>query len=456
MRIIPIILSLLDLDRYKLTMSQFAFFKYRNVHVKYAFTNRTKTKKANAALLYLIPYIKEQIELVRTLRLTYYEMMHLKNQKNSAGEQLFKDEFLEYLSTASLPPVNLYEKNGELHVETEGEWAVAMLWETILLAIIAELYARFIAVEKHLADTGHSVLNEQYYKRTFLDTFEKACVNENILDIIMKPYHDNAMVLLEDKIESYLHHPSIAFFEFGTLRRFSAKLQEMVVARLNQAFHKPQFIGQSQFLGTSNEHIAMKLGIKAGGTMAHEMFMVMAGLKDKDDSAIVNSQYEFLREWNAFYGYDLSVALTDTFGSDYFFANCPKDIAEMYSFREDSATDLFAYTEAVIDVYRKYKINQWEKCIVHSNGLNKNKVITMDSYSQGKIKKVYGQGTDFTCDVGFDFPHLSMVIKAVEADGVPLVKLSDNLAKAIGQPEQVERYKRIFQYVNEKSEVQVY
>ena len=454
-----IIKSLLDLDRYKLTMSQFAYLFHRNLKVKYAFTNRTKSKKANEILIFLMPYIKEQIELTRKMRFTFFELLHLKTQTKSTGKQLFSDEYIDYLSKSELPPVNVFVVKNELRIETEGEWAITMLWETILLSIVAELYSRYVATERFV-DEKLSADQDPIgaYLKIQLEKALKG--DEDFLSVIMRPYCDNAMLLLEEKIKAYKHHPTIAFFEFGTRRRFSAELQEKVVRRLNEAFHKQQFIGSSQFMGTSNEYLSMKLCIKAGGTMAHEMFMIQAGLADAATNgnpyAIQESQYQFLREWNKLYGYDLSVALTDTFGSEYFFKNCPQDIAEMYSFREDSSIDMFEYTDVVLDLYKKYKVNSWEKVIVHSNGLDKNKIIALDSYSQGKIKKVYGQGTDLSCDVGLGFPHLSMVIKAVEVDGTFLVKLSDNLAKAIGDPDQVERYKKIFNYVNEKSEAQVY
>ena len=63
-----------------------------------------------------------------------------------------------------------------------------------------------------------------------------------------------------------------------------------------------------------------------------------------------------------------------------------------------------------------------------------------------KINVVFGWGTNFTNDLGFK--PLSLVVKAVEANGNGLVKLSDNLAKAIGKPEDIERFKRIFGYAN--------
>ena len=44
----------------------------------------------------------------------------------------------------------------------------------------------------------------------------------------------------------------------------------------------------------------------------------------------------------------------------------------------------------------------------------------------------------------------------VDGNWVDLVKLSDNLAKAIGPEIQVARYKKIFGYVNQESELQLY
>ena len=51
-------------------------------------------------------------------------------------------------------------------------------------------------------------------------------------------------------------------------------------------------------------------------------------------------------------------------------------------------------------------------------------------------------------EVGFE--PLSLVVKA--ANGTPTVKLSDNLAKATGRAEDIERFKRIFGYTGENYE----
>ena len=437
-----IVNSLLDVDRYKFTMSQFAFFKYRRVLVGYEFTNRTKSPLINAILVTLIPFIKKEILHVQGLRFKFSELTYLKTQL------IFKDEYLDFLSQISLDGVKVQQKNGILSIEVEeGEWATKMFWETILLCIVSELYGRWCAYHKYL---------ETDEKFAQLYTVED-CLNGNIdaLNIINKQYYNEAFHLLDEKIKTLKHHPEIKFFDFSTRRRFSRELQEEIIIKLKDAFNKPQFYGGSQFIGTSNEYLAMKHGLKAGGTLAHETFSVIAGLNSDSKEKLVNSQYEFLREWNEFYGYDLSVALTDTFGSDYFFEHCPEDIAKMYSFREDSATDLYDYTEKVMKLYRSYNIDINDKVVVHSNGLDIPKSIEIDSFSRGKINKIYGIGSNIGADVGNGFKNLSIVIKAVKANGYHLVKLSDNLAKAIGDKETVEKYKQAFDY-NVKDSVQQY
>ena len=45
-------------------------------------------------------------------------------------------------------------------------------------------------------------------------------------------------------------------------------------------------------------------------------------------------------------------------------------------------------------------------------------------------------------DEGFD--PVSLVCKLNDADGRPAVKLSDNFQKALGAPDQIERYRRVF------------
>ena len=42
------------------------------------------------------------------------------------------------------------------------------------------------------------------------------------------------------------------------------------------------------------------------------------------------------------------------------------------------------------------------------------------------------------------FDPVSLICKVSEAEGRPAVKLSDNYAKAMGLPSEIERYRRVF------------
>lgn len=446
----PIIKSLLDLDRYLLTMCQFIFFHYPDVEVEFGFTNRTKNEKADAILISLIPYIKEELKSVKNLRFSFSELLYLQSQT------IYRPEFLNFLTTLDLGNITpTKDENGRLAISYRGKWSHNVLWETIVLSIISELYSRAVAFMKYNEEQS---LTQDEFTKLLPDVLNGN--NEELIELIFKPYKEEYIKRLDEKIDIYSRYPTFKSFEFGTRRRFSSKFQEIGILRLSERFHKPQFIGSSPFLGTSNEYMGMKHNIKVGGTFAHEMDMIIAGLHDNDEEKLVNSMFEFRRQWYRFYGYDLCVGLTDTFGSDFYFKNCPEDVANWFSPREDSAVDLFKYTDDTLKMYRKYDINTHEKIIVHSNSIIPAKAINILGYCSNDINKAFGIGTDYSADVGLDFLHLSIVIKAskVFLDGrwIELVKLSDNLSKAIGAPKQVERYKKLFGYVNQKSEVQIY
>jgi nicotinate phosphoribosyltransferase len=69
-----------------------------------------------------------------------------------------------------------------------------------------------------------------------------------------------------------------------------------------------------------------------------------------------------------------------------------------------------------------------------------------------QINVLFGWGTNFSNDTGFVNP-ISIVMKLVRAGGNDAVKLSDNIAKAIGQKDAINRNKKLFGYnvtLNEK------
>ncbi len=77
--------------------------------------------------------------------------------------------------------------------------------------------------------------------------------------------NDVVMTKTLEKADS-LNNLGVTFAEFGTRRRHSYKVQNLVMEALTQK-------KDSTFIGSSNVHFAMKYGVKPIGTHAHEWFM---------------------------------------------------------------------------------------------------------------------------------------------------------------------------------------
>ena len=106
----------------------------------------------------------------------------------------------------------------------------------------------------------------------------------------------------------------VTYAEFGTRRRHSYKVHDLVIGSLAKKKENTKFIG------SSNVHFAMKYGVKPIGTHAHEWFMFHAaeyGFKMANKIA--------LDHWVDVYRGDLGVALSDTFTTDVFFNQFDKN-----------------------------------------------------------------------------------------------------------------------------------
>jgi len=388
-----IINSLLDTDFYKFTMGQFAWKYYPNIKVKYAFINRTK--KVKLAEHVLIHELIEELDQVRNLKLTMDELNYL----NELG--IFSKGYLNFLSILNLPPVYVSEKDGELVIETEGLWCEAIFWETFILSIV----------------------NEMYYK-----TWKRGKAG------YIGTYQENTI----DKIEGINANP-FKFVEFGTRRRFSREVQSTVLRMMQEGLR-----GTNTLIGTSNVWLAKNFQLKPIGTMAHELPMVCAGLHDESLYTLEHSHDRMLSQWWFMYKEELSIALTDTFGTDFFFRDFSQEKAETWKgLRQDSGDPIEFFFKA-LEFYEDYNIDPKEKLIIFSDGLTIDKIYEIEKAVDGRMKTAYGWGTNLTNDVGAE--PLSIVVKAVEANGRPLVKLSDNTAKALGKPKIIEKYKKAFGY----------
>ena len=75
----------------------------------------------------------------------------------------------------------------------------------------------------------------------------------------------------------------------------------------------------------------------------------------------------------------------------------------------------------------------------------------------GRTRIAFGWGTLLTNDFRGLIPDdalapFSLVCKAISANGRPTVKLSDNVGKAMGPAEEIERYRRVFDLQEQSSE----
>lgn len=398
----PIIHSLLDVDFYKFTMGHWVFTHYPQVPVRYAFTNRTT--RVRLADVIAEDALRRELDHVRTLRVNPSEIHYLRGT-NEYGASLFSEAYLQFLQGLQLPPYDLTYADGTLHLTFAGPWAATIYWETLALSIINELYYRTLLARQKALER----------------------------DVVFA----TGTLRLAEKIARLRARPEITFNEFGTRRRFSQAWHAYVVRMLAQEL-------PGQMLGTSNTALAMQYGLLPTGTMAHEMFMVMAAMMSAHDETLRASHNRILQEWWETYGAGLSIALTDTYGSAFFFTDMTAAQAQRWrGLRQDSG-DPVAFGEQALAFYARHGIDPRDKLLVFSDGLDLDTILKLADHFAGRIRVSFGWGTNLTNDLGLG--ALSLVVKAVEAQGQRTVKLSDNLAKATGDPQDIARYQRVFQH----------
>jgi nicotinate phosphoribosyltransferase len=384
-----IITSMLDDDLYKLTMQQCVFHQYPDVDVKYEFRCRNK----GVSLAFLIETLQYQVDSLQTLALTEAEEKYL----TELG--FFKRDYIEYLKNYRYKPeqVRLFEKEEEigdsvqkvLGIEISGPWVETILWEVKLLALVNELY--FI----HTGGWDGTAYNKLHWK-----------------------------------IKAFKDMPRFAFAEFGTRRRFSGEWQREVATTLKEKCHN--------MVGTSNVKLAMDLGIRPIGTMAHEYISAHLGLVDN----VKEAQKRALHVWLQEYDHDLGIALTDTFTTKAFFEDFGHVLSNSFDGLRHDSGDPIEFGYNAITHYKNMGIDPKTKTLVFSDGLDPTTAINIYKEFTGLIGVSFGIGTNLTNDVGAT--PLNIVIKLVECDGKPVVKLSDNPSKAIGDPDKIEEVRTAY------------
>ena len=415
-KIDPIVRSLIDTDFYKLLMCQSVFRNHPNTQVTFSLINRTKTIRL--AELIDEGELREQLDHIRSLRLTRGESTWLRGNTFYGKRQMFRPDFMEWFENLQLPPYHLEKKDGQYELTFEGSWPEVMLWELPALATIMELRSRAV-----LRDMGRFELQVLYAR---------------------------AMTKLWEKVEQLRPIEGLKLADFGTRRRHSYLWQDWCVQAMMEG------LGNS-FTGTSNCRIAMMREIEAIGTNAHELPMVYAALADTD-AQLLQSPYDVLSDWQEEHDGNLRIILPDTFGTKGFLDRAPDWLAGWTGMRIDSG-DPATGAENAINWWKSRGEDPTKKLVIFSDGLDVDKILELHSQFAGRVRVSFGWGTMMTNDfkglsAGDALAPFSLVCKAVAANGRPTVKLSDNPNKAMGPLDEIARYKRVFG-VGEQERVEV-
>jgi len=405
-KIDPIVRSLIDTDFYKLLMCQSVFRNKRDTTVTFSLINRTKSIRI--ADIVDEAELREQLDHIRTLRLSRGESTWLRGNMFYGKRQMFQSDFIEWFERLQLPPYHLEKRDGQYELTFEGNWPEVMMWEIPALAVIMELRGRAV-----LADMGRFELQVLYAR---------------------------AMTKLWEKIERLRGLEGLKIADFGTRRRHSFLWQDWCVQAMQEGLG-------GAFTGTSNCLIAMRREVEAIGTNAHELPMVYSALANTN-AELAQAPYQVLADWHEEHDGNLRIMLPDTYGTKGFLDRAPEWLAKWTGMRIDSGDPAMG-AETAIKWWESRGEDPHQKLVIFSDGLDVDVIEALHRQFVGRVKVSFGWGTMLTNDfrglVADDaLAPFSLVCKAVSANGRPTVKLSDNPNKVMGPLPEIERYKRVF------------
>ncbi|MGB7189001.1 MAG: nicotinate phosphoribosyltransferase, partial [Acidobacteriaceae bacterium] len=209
---------------------------------------------------------------------------------------------------------------------------------------------------------------------------------------------------------------------------------------------------------------------------AHELPMALAAMA-RNDEELKQSQYRLLELWQQTYQGELLILLPDTFGTTQFLRDAPEWVADWTGQRADSK-DPFAAGDEYVAWIKERGRDPRAKLFIASDALDVDPILKLHAYFAGRLRNgakleefrgaqdflderkwvperrirfSAGWGTLLTndfrgCDPrgGGRFDPVNLVCKLDSVEGRPAVKLSDDLRKALGPPEEIARYRRVF------------
>jgi nicotinate phosphoribosyltransferase len=379
--------SILDNDFYKFTMQQGVLKLFPRAKARYRFINRGNHSFPAG----FGEALRQSVDAMASLRLS-------KDEKNWLCKTCpyLDPVYLDFLDGYCYDPseVKIIQTGNQVEVFVEGFWYRTILWEVPLLSLVSE---NFYSLQQMQRES-----DEQVVLKT------------------------------KNKIEAY-GQLGVTIAEFGTRRRHSFHVHEMVVATL-KTFGKT-------FVGTSNVHLARLNETKPIGTHAHEWFMFHAakyGFKMANSLALEN--------WVNIYRGDLGIALSDTFTTNEFYEVFDKKFTKLFDGVRHDSGDPLEFADKTIHHYKSMGIDAFTKTIIFSDALNLEKVKVIAAHCKGRIGVSFGIGTNFTNDVGLK--PMNIVIKMTEAlpesePWTPVVKLSDVPGKHSGDMHTIELAKQV-------------
>ena len=379
-------LAYTDDDLYNFSMA-WAFQMFPDIKVRYRYINRMKNFSFPDGFA---KELENQCEQCDDLRITPAEENFL------LSRPWYPRTFLKSLHGIKFNHKDVYIKQngGALDIQIEGYPYEVCFWECTLLPTITQM------------------------------------VNTNFDTGLMNPMVSDWQDILRRKADA-LFDAKVNWIEFGTRRRACAYVQEEAIRIMKD--YTPYF------RGTSNVWFAMKYGIPAAGTYAHQWEQLMQAIYGPRMAAKMA-----MKHWEERYHGYLGTALSDTLTTDYFLKVFDTHFANLFTGVRQDSGDPFVFADKIIAHYKKLGIDPMTKIIIFSDSLNVEKAIRLNEYCKDRIRCTMGIGTNITADVGY--AQMNHVIKMSEVffngEWVPVCKLSDDIGKYTGDEETIQHVKR--------------
>ena len=377
------ILNILDNDLYKFSTS-YAYMKlYPEAEGTFSFTDRNNTILTK--------------DFLDNLKVEFARLIHLKLslvEKNWCISHIpyIPEIYWEWLTGFQFDYDKIIcwlDEENHLHVEVTDKLYKVTLYEVPILAIVSEMYSKM----------------------------QGPC---NVSEAIDK---------LDAKI-NITNENGLKFSEFGTRRRYSSSLHELIVRRLKEKC-------PVNCVGTSNVYFAMQYNMTPIGTFPHEWIMFHGAIWGYQEA-----NYLGMRDWVRTYDGNLGIFLMDTYTSDVGLKNMSLKFAKLFDGVRQDSGDEYLIGNRVINRYKELGIDPTTKTIVFSNALDFDKYKDIHKYFNGRIRVSAGIGTNLTNDTEFKPANIVMKLSKCRInqnqEWRKCIKISDDLGKHLGDDKEFE------------------